>query len=70
LNWTHNPVHNHSKIEYNGTINDKRGVKMFNSLRNSPKDVVKALKETAKLAAKLKKLKNARVFKDVVKENK
>ena len=70
LNWTHNPLHNHSKIEYNGTINDKRGVKMFNSLKNSSKDVVKALKETAKLAAKLKKLKNARVFKDVVKEYK
>ncbi len=43
---------------------------MFNSLKNSSKDVVKALKETAKLAAKLKKLKNARVFKDVVKEYK
>lgn len=43
---------------------------MFNSLRNSPKDVIKALKETSKLAEKLKKLKNARVFKDVVKENK
>jgi len=43
---------------------------MFNSLKNSPKDVVKALKETAKLAAKLKKLKDARVFKDVVTENK
>jgi|TARA_B110000263_G_scaffold170595_1_gene148657 hypothetical protein len=55
---------------YNTSINNKKGVHMFNSLKNSPKDVVKALKETAKLAEKLKKLKNARVFKDVVKENK
>ena len=53
----------------NTSINNKKGIHMFNSLRNSPKDIVKALKETSKLAEKLKKLKNARVFKDVVKEN-
>jgi|TARA_B110000438_G_C15597322_1_gene556424 hypothetical protein len=33
---------------------------MFNSLKNSPKDVVKALNETAKLAEKLKELKSKR----------
>ena len=30
---------------------------MFNSLKNSSKDIIKALNETAKLAEKLKKLK-------------
>ena len=41
---------------------------VFNSLKNNPKDVVKALKETAKLAEKLQKLKDKKEVHDYVNE--
>ena len=41
---------------------------VFNSLKNNPKDVVKALKETAKLAEKLQKLKDKKKVHDYVNE--